>query len=318
MSLSPLEGLAYRMLGSVADAEDVVQEARLRLLRQDSAPRDESAWLFRVVTNLALDKLRERKRQRLSYPGPWLPEPLPTAEIAADPAAGTGVEPDAAVELAESLSMGLLLVLERLSAAERVVYVLREGFDLPFEDIATLVEASPAACRQRYRRARRHLHVDAGPPATRPGLPAPPAETRALLERLLAAVAERDTERVASLFAEDAVAYADGGGVVSAAIRPVTDPARIARVIVHLAEKADQQGGMEIRWVELNAGPALLIEQGGQLHSSLQMDVAGGLIRRLYVMRNPAKLAHLTGSAGQALTGSAGQALTGHGGQTSA
>ena len=141
MSLSRLEQLAYRMLGSVADAEDAVQEARLRLLKQDPAPQNEEAWLFRVVTNISLDKLRALKRQREGYPGPWVPEPLPTDE------------PEGMAELAENLSLGLVMMLERLSPTERVVFVLREGFDLAFDDIGGIVDASPASCRQRFRRA---------------------------------------------------------------------------------------------------------------------------------------------------------------------
>ena len=126
MSASRLEHLAYRMLGSVADAEDVVQEARLKLLGLEKQPDNEDAWLFRVVTNLSLDKLRERKRRQERYPGPWLPDPLPTEQT------GHGDEPEVLAELAENLSLGLVLMLERLSPAERAVFVLREGFDLGF------------------------------------------------------------------------------------------------------------------------------------------------------------------------------------------
>ena len=126
---SRLESLAYRLLGSMADAQDVVQEARLRLLQQDRAPDNEQAWLFRVVTNIALDRLRAQRRQRETYPGPWLPEPVLTEASA----------PDALAGLAEELSVGLLLMFERLSPLERIVFVLREGFDLPFADIAALV-----------------------------------------------------------------------------------------------------------------------------------------------------------------------------------
>jgi RNA polymerase sigma-70 factor (ECF subfamily) len=267
------------MLGSVADAEDVVQEARLRLIKQKAAPDNEEAWLFRVVTNLALDRLREQKRRRESYPGPWLPEPLPTEE------------PDGIAELAENLSMGLVLMLERLSPAERVVFVLREGFDLGFEDIGSLVDASAAGCRQRYRRARAHLsgesRFEAGDGSAQ----------RQMLERLLAAIAERDIDGVASLLTEDCVAFADGGGIVSAAIRPVTDPRRIATVTVHLAGKLAGEGELDFHWVPLNGGVGTLVTLDGALISSLQVEVDdttdGDLIERIYIMRNPEKLAHL-------------------------
>ena len=278
MSLSRLESLAYRMLGSVADAEDVVQEARLRLLKQVEPPDNEEAWLFRVVTNVALDRLREQKRHRDSYPGPWLPEPLPTDE------------PADIAELAENLSMGLVLMLERLSPAERAVFVLREGFDLGFEDISRLVDATSASCRQRYRRAKSHI---AGQERFDRSRTEGSNAQRHVLEQLLLAVAERDFESLVSLFAEDCVAYADGGGVVSAAIRPITDPDRIARVTLHLVEKLDSQGDIDYRWVSLNGGTGVLVTLAGELHSTLQVDVADGRIRTLYIVRNPEKLAHL-------------------------
>ncbi len=275
MSASRLEGLAYRMLGSVADAEDVVQEAHLRLLRQAEPPDNEEAWLFRVVTNLSLDRLREQKRRREDYPGPWLPEPLPTGE------------PDHITELAEDLSMGLVLMLERLSPVERAVFVLREGFDLSFADIGAALEASAASCRQRYRRAKEHLQAPS---------PRNPDNTEAqqeMLERLLAGVADRDLDGLVSLFAEDCVAYADGGGVVSAAIIPITEPRRIAQVTMHIGQKLMKEGTVVFNWQELNGGPGLLVTVDGELTSTVQLDVTDGLIERLYIVRNPEKLAHL-------------------------
>lgn len=269
------------MLGSVADAEDVVQEARLKLLGQEDAPENEEAWLFRVVTNLSLDRLREQKRRRELYPGPWLPEPLPTDE------------PDDLAELAEDLSMGLVLMLERLSPAERAVFVLREGFDLGFDDIAALVDVSSAGCRQRYRRAKASLE------GRERYVVADGAAQRVMLEKLLTAIAERDFESMVALFTDDCVAYADGGGVVSAAIRPITDPARIARVTLHLAEKLASEGTLEYRWVSLNGGVGMLVMLDGTLVSSVQVDATVDGIRRVYIMRNPEKLAHLAG-AGEA------------------
>jgi RNA polymerase sigma-70 factor (ECF subfamily) len=277
VSASRLENLAYQMLGSVADAEDVVQEAQLRLLKQDASPDNEEAWLFRVVTNLSLDRLRARKRQREIYPGPWLPEPLPT------------VGPEDVVELADSLSMGLLLMLERLSPAERVVFVLREAFDLGYDDIAALVDGTAAACRQRYRRARANLagerRFDSGDEGSQ----------RLLLEKLLATIAARDFEATVELFHEDCVAFADGGGVVSAAIRPVTDPARIATVTQHIAHKLAEEGEVQFDWVRLNGGVGMLVSLDGQIVSTVQAEVRDGQIFRLFIMRNPEKLTHLAG-----------------------
>ncbi len=278
MSASRLEALAYRMLGSVADAEDMVQEARLRLLNQPEPPENEEAWLFRVVTNLSLDRLREQKRRREDYPGPWLPEPLPTGR------------PDDIAELAEDLSMGLTFMLERLSPAERAVFVLREGFDLGFEDIGAVLASTAASCRQRYRRARLHLTAE---PAKRQIKEDTDAQ-RVMLERLLRAVADRDLDSLMDLFAEDCVAYTDGGGVVSAAIIPVTDPSRIARVTLHTAQKLAAEGQVEFHWRLLNGGMGLLITVAGELNATLQLDVAGGAITRIYIVRNPEKLAHLS------------------------
>ncbi len=275
MSASRLEGLAYRMLGSVADAEDVVQEARLRLLKQPEAPANEEAWLFRVVTNLSLDRLREQKRRREDYPGPWLPEPIPTGE------------PDHIAELAEDLSMGLVLMLERLSPVERAVFVLREGFDLSFADIGAALDASAASCRQRYRRAKDHLN------APTPRRPDDVAAQQDMLERLLSALARRDLDELVTLFSEDCVSYADGGGVVSAAIIPITDPRRIAQVTLHITRKLMETGEVAFNWQLLNGGPGLLVTLDGELVSTLQLEVANGKIERLYIVRNPEKLAHL-------------------------
>ncbi len=275
MAASRLERLAYRMLGSVADAEDVVQEARLKLLKQEQQPDNEEAWLFRVVSNLSLDRLREQKRRRESYPGPWLPEPLPTGD------------PDHVTELAEDLSMGFVLMLERLSPVERAVFVLREGFDLSFDDIGTALDASAASCRQRYRRAKAHLQ------SPTPRRQDDSAEQKAMLDRLLAAVAERDLDGLVTLFAEDCVAYADGGGVVSAAIIPIVEPRRIAQVTMHTSHKLLEAGNVEFTWHDLNGGPGVLVVLEGELAATLQLEVADGQIVGLYIVRNPEKLAHL-------------------------
>ena len=267
------------MLGSVADAEDVVQEARLRLLRQSTAPDNEDAWLFRVVTNLSLDRLREQKRRRENYPGPWLPEPFPTEESADGP--------EDVAELAEDLSMGFVHMLERLTPVERAVFVLREGFDLSFDDIGAALDASASSCRQRYRRAKTHLQ--APEPRSRETAEA----QQAMLERLLAVVAERDLDGLIDLFSEDAVAYADGGGVVSAAIIPITEPRRIAQVTMHTTHKLMQEGDVGFTWQMLNGGPGLLVTLDGALVSTLQLELQDSHIQYLYLVRNPEKLAHL-------------------------
>ena len=285
MSPSRLEGLAYRMLGSVADAEDVVQEARLRLLKQATQPENEEAWLFRVVTNIAVDKLREQQRHRAAYSGPWLPEPLLTDD------------PGDIAELAETLSLGLVLMLERLNPTERAVFVLREGFDLGFEDIGRLLDASSSSCRQRFRRARLRLSDGERSRAQRNRGQAAddPVAQKRLLDRLLAAVAEQDAQSLIELCSDDCVALTDGGGVVSAAIRPIADPTRIAQVFLHLAGKLSEQAEIDFRWLALNGGTGLLIVQDGELVASVQIELSDGNehIQRFYIMRNPEKLGHL-------------------------
>ena len=177
--------------------------------------RDPQRFLMRVVTNLAIDRLRADKVRRRDYVGPWLPEPVAEDEAPLD-----------LVELGEELSLGFMLLLDALSPAERVVFVLREGFDFSFDDIASILDLSPAACRQRHSRARRHLQ---GTPAV-----TQPVQEKRLLERLVEAVSAQRVEAVVELLSEDAEVLADGGGVVSAAIRPVTGVQRIAQVMLHI------------------------------------------------------------------------------------
>ena len=186
--------------------------------------------------------------------------------------------------------MGLVLMLERLSPAERAVFVLREGFDLAFSDIGAVLDATPASCRQRYRRAKGHL----ADPAAGPRPQAAAGEQQDMLERLLDAVASRDLDGLVELFAEDCVTYADGGGIVSAAIIPITEPRRIAQVTMHLAQKMQSEGELDFVWCDLNGGPGLLVTLDGALVSTLQLDVVDGRIAHLYIVRNPEKLAHLT------------------------
>ncbi len=275
-----LKHLAYRLLGSVEDAEDVVQDAHVKLLDVADPPYNREAFLFRVVTNLAIDRLRRRKVERRAYPGPWLPEPLATEPMDAE----------AAAVRQDDLSLGFVLLLESLSVAERVAYVLREAFDLGFHEIAEILEARTDACRQRYHRARRKL-ASAGPP------PQSPREQRRALERLTRAVAEGDPRAVAEILTDDALLITDGGGRVAAAVRPVEAPERIARVLIHLAAREDHA---DLRWqlAPLNGGIGLLLvrDDGGtrELYASVQLDVTSERVSRIYVVRNPAKLGSLS------------------------
>ncbi len=279
-----LKSLAYRMLGSAADAEDVVQEAQLRLHQADPVPDNPEAFLYRVISNLCVDKLRAEKVRRRQYVGPWLPEPL--------------VEDDAEVvevaELAEQLSMGFMLMLERLSPAERVVYVLREGFDFSFAEIAQILDVSVANARQRAHRARKRL---GGGEVAAPVPPLAPhnLQQKQMLETFLLKVAERDVEGLVALMSDDVVAYADGGGVVSAAIAPVHGAARIAQVTLHLAHKVQNEGSgpLSFELQPMNGGWGLVVKQGGAVHSCFQLALRDELIHRIYVVRNPHKLSRL-------------------------
>ena len=280
-----LEALAYGMLGSVHDAEDVVQEAKLKLHQQAGAPSSEEAFLYRVVSNLCIDRLRREKTRRKHYAGPWLPEP-----VAADRFRD--------VELAQELSMGLLMLLENLSPAERVVFVLREAFDFSFEEIAELLDISVASARQRASRARRRLKDVAVPVA----LPAP--EEKRLLEKLALHVMQGDMDALVAMLGDDFVAYTDGGGVVSAAIRPVHGAERFATVLMHLYRKAmaeaTEDAPLTFSFERCHGAWAAVIRQGDQVHSCTQIaasPLAPGRIQRVYIMRNPQKLGSLSSPA---------------------
>lgn len=282
--LSKLQHLAYRMLGSVQDAEDVVQDAQLRLLAQETAPDNVAGWMVRVVTNLCIDRLRRAKAERLDYVGPWLPEPLPAERFGAGPAE---TEPDKAVAMAEELSTAMMLMLERLSPSERAVFVLREGFGFTFSELAELLGVSAAGARQRMTRARQRLSSE-----QRYSAP-PEVQTRTLLG-LMQAITAGDSEAVIALLANDAVAYTDSGGVVSAAIIPVQTAERIATVALHLSAKLMANGDFEAELMVVNGAPALLIGQGEERHSLISLDCDdAGIVHRLYVHRNPHKLASL-------------------------
>ena len=269
-----LLGLAYRLLGSYADAEDVVQEAWLRWSCATGIDNP-AAWLRTVVTRLCLDELRSARVRREAYVGPWLPEPVQTADGALGPL-------DTA-ELRDSLSLGFLLLLERLSPAERAVFVLRQAFALPFDEVARAVGRSAAACRQLHGRAAAKL----GPQPTTPSR----AGRKQLLDRLLLAVATADVPAVTALLADDAVLVSDGGGVVSAARRPVVGADRVARFLVGIAGRAPSDASMEER--ELNGLPCLVVRASGAVTQVFSFDVDADRVRGLQVVSNPGKLSHL-------------------------
>ncbi|MCC3769807.1 RNA polymerase sigma-70 factor [Streptomyces sp. UNOC14_S4] len=267
--------VAYEMLGSAADAEDVLQETWLRWAAVDlDAVRDRRAYLVRITTRQALTRLRTLGRRKESYVGSWLPEPLLTApDVAED------------VELADSVSMAMLLVLETLAPTERAVFVLREVFDLAYEEIAEAVDKSPAAVRQIAHRARAHVA------ARRPRGAVSPAETRGALDAFQRAVETGDLQGLLDTLAPDVVLLGDGGGVKKAVLRPIVGADKVARLMIGgLAKVA---AALSLRPTQVNGHPALVLRLDGELDTVLAARVDDGLITGLYAVRNPEKLSHM-------------------------
>lgn len=273
-----LLSVAYRMLGSMTEAEDVVQEAWLRWSAADSGPdgvRFPRAFLVTVVTNLCLDQLKSARARRERYAGVWLPEPVATGDSVLGPL-------ETAVQR-ESVSIGLLALLETLTPTERAVFVLREAFGSTFREIAEVLGQSEANCRQLHHRAR--LRVDAG----RRRFDASPEQHRALLERFLKAAADGDVQALQELLAADATLTADGGDKAAAARRPVTGAANLARYWAGVAELGPPDLGGEL--VEVNGTTGVAFTAGGgKLFSVMTLEVDGDHIRSFHVVLNPDKL----------------------------
>jgi RNA polymerase sigma-70 factor (ECF subfamily) len=242
-------GVAYRMLGSVAEAEDVAQETLLRLTRQEEEIEEPAAWITRVATRLSINVLRSARVRRESYVGPWLPEPL-----LEDPEPG----PAARAELADSLSLAMLALLERLTPVERAAYLLREVFGYEYAEIAGVIDRSEVNSRQLVTRARKHLE------ASRPRFDADEAAHDALLERFLAAAEEGDLAALEELLAKDAVLYADGGGKVMAPQEPLMGAAVIARFWAAVTRIRRAAGGFEMRIATVNGQPGRVLLGRGQ------------------------------------------------------
>ncbi|MBI0297436.1 RNA polymerase sigma-70 factor [Streptomyces sp. PRKS01-29] len=269
-----LFGIAYRMLGSVADAEDVVQDAWLRC-SQVSTPVDNPAgYLARTVTNLALNRLTSAAATRESYVGPWLPEPLVTRP-------DIGEE----VELAESVSLAMLVVLETLSPLERAVFVLKEVFGFSFKEIAGMLERGEAAVRQVGSRARAHVQ------ARRPRYDAPAEVRRQVTDEFLAACLGGDLNRMMELLAPDVTAWSDGGGKVKAALRPQRGAEKVARFLA--AVIAQPMEDPRVHAVDVNGRPGLLLTVAGRPDTVARAEVENGRITEIRIIRNPEKLRHL-------------------------
>ncbi|WP_127472962.1 RNA polymerase sigma-70 factor [Microbacterium sulfonylureivorans] len=268
--------VAYEMLGSAADAEDVLQESWLRWAGADrDAVRDPRAYLVRIVTRQSLNQLRTVSRRREDYVGEWLPEPLLTTPDVADD-----------IELAESVSIAMLTVLETLAPTERAVFVLREVFDVPYEEIAEAVDKSPSAVRQIAHRARDHVA------ARRPRVRVERSEHEEVVERLIAALGSGDVQGLMDVLAPDVVSVADGGGRVrGAARRPVIGAERLARYLVAGMQRFGVQAAFSP--MAINGGPGLRVEVDGVLSGAVSLTIEDGVITHIYSIANPDKLARL-------------------------
>jgi RNA polymerase sigma-70 factor (ECF subfamily) len=275
-------GIAYRMLGSVSEAEDVVQEALLRLHRaEQTGERVESprAYLSTVVTRLAIDELRSARARRETYVGEWLPEPL---LVSAED------DPARQAEMADSLSLAFLVLLESLSPEQRAVFLLREVFDYPYERIAEIVGKSEANVRQLAMRARRH--VEDG----RVRFDASREQREQLADRFFAAARDGDLPALEALLAEDVELHGDGGGKVPALARALYGRARVARTLRNWARTGARLGGMGMRRVDVNGQPgALLLDPGGKVFGVMALDIADGRVQGIRSVVNPEKLGHL-------------------------
>jgi RNA polymerase sigma-70 factor (ECF subfamily) len=266
--------VAYELLGSAADAEDVLQETWLRWVGVDlDTVLDHRAYLVRIASRQALQRLRTLGRRRESYVGPWLPEPLLTAPDVADD-----------VELADSVSMAMMLVLETLKPTERAVFVLREVFGLEYDEIAEAVDKKPDAVRQIAHRARSHVA------ARRPRGMVSAAVTRDALVAFQRAVNTGDIQGLVDILAPDVVFLGDGGGVVQAVPRPVIGADKVARLLA-LAVTRLTDASLDL--IQINGQPALILRFDGEVDTVTVLHVANGQIAGLYAVRNPAKLSHL-------------------------
>jgi RNA polymerase sigma-70 factor (ECF subfamily) len=267
--------IAYEMLGSAADAEDVLQETWLRWVEVDlDQVRDQRAYLVRVTTRQALNRLRTMRRRKEAYVGSWLPEPLLTAaDVAED------------VELAESVSMAMMIVLETLAPTERAVFVLREVFDVSYDEIAAAVGKSPAAVRQIAHRARRHVD------ARRPREVVPPGTARAVLEAFRRALESKDVQSLMDVLAPEVVMVNDGGGVKQAAPRPIIGADKVRRFLAGAARRTT--AALTAVPTMVNGNPALVVHLDGEIDGVMAIRVEGARITGLYYVRNPEKLSRV-------------------------
>jgi RNA polymerase sigma-70 factor, ECF subfamily len=278
-----LVGLAYRILGSRSDAEDVVQDAWIRFQRADPASIDRpEAWLTTVVSRLALDQLKSARHRRETYVGPWLPEPVRTPS---DPLE----DPSELATMSDTLTTGFLQVLESLGPVERVVFLLADVFRVPHDQIGTVVDRTPEATRQIASRARRKVRDGTTPRHD------PDPEASRVVDELVTALIDGDLEAVVRLVADDAVLVSDGGAATHAARRPVVGVDRVARFLVNLVKRfvAHADAGLRLDRGHINAEPGLVVWFGDQPFVAATFTVHDGRVERLHLVRNPEKLAAL-------------------------
>lgn len=271
-----LFSIAYRMLGSVMEAEDAVQEAYLRFMSVDAEDDIVSyrAYLTTIITRICLDQLKSARVQREQYFGPWLPEPLETED-----------EPSVVLQSRETITLAFLTLLEKLPPVERAAFLLREVFDYEYADIAQIVEKSEANCRQLVSRAKKHLVEN------RPRLDTPQDVQRRLLARFMAAVNEGDEAPLVQMLSEDVQLWSDGGGKVTAAIHPLFGPAKVAAFFAGLGRK--RPPNTEIQFRDYNGAPGIAIYIDGKLDTVMNFLIADDQIYDIRAVRNPDKLRHL-------------------------
>ena len=272
--------LAYRMLGSIGDAEDTVQDLYLRWTRAGDDIKTPEAWLLTACARLCIHRLRAAKRERAAYEGPWLPEPI--VVVAGDASAD--------LERADDMTMAMLLVLERLTPRERAAYILREAFDYDYAEIGGVLKASPAACRQLASRATRRLRDE------RPRFATSRTEARDLAERFADATRGGDVDALASLLAEDAVCATDGGGKVTAARNVISGADRVARFIIGVMAKG--AAGVDFEFVMVNGAPGWVLSRNGAPFAVTTIEIEGDKVRRVFATLNPDKLAHVRAPQG--------------------
>jgi len=273
-----LFGIAYRMLGSVAEAEDLTQEVWLRWQKQDATEiRSAQAWLVSTMTRLCIDQLRSARRQREEYYGVWLPEPLMGASETA--------APDTGAELADSLTMAFMMLLETLGPTERAVFLLREVFEYDYVDTAAIVGKSEANCRQIVRRAKAQLQPKSQ------SSPPPNDQARRVVEKFIAATTTGEIDELLAMLMDDATVYMDGGGKVKAAGLPIQTADRVSRFMVGVQRKLPPD--LEYRFASINGQPGFLLISDGRIYSALSFELAGDRVKNIYGVWNPEKLRHL-------------------------